>query len=201
MREACQHCPGGYGLKYPLFESKRFLIVCDSHPLTEGHILIITKKHLKCAGALPAAAFSEYKTMYKLVLDFLEKTYGKAAVFEYGVTGQTVFHAHTHFLPYQSSIAEIVPEKSSLKKIPSVDSVRKEYNKNKKYLYVAINNDHWLVDTKIGVVGFLRARFAKVLGAERRGNWKEARRNTELMNLFQRDIHALKRQWENFSAD
>ncbi len=38
-KEQCAHCKNGIGLKYVLNSSKNFWIVCDAHPLIEGHIL------------------------------------------------------------------------------------------------------------------------------------------------------------------
>lgn len=197
--KGCPHCLGGLGLKHPLFSDnsdKQFLVLCDVHPLTEGHILIIPKKHIPCMGVLSEDAFERYKKLYEKVLNFLNETYGRTAIFEHGVTGQTVFHAHTHFLPFDGYINEIVPEKSSIRTVSTLEDIRTEFNKNHKYLYLAINNDKFLIDTKIGRPRFFRDRFAKALGAEERGNWKEARNSSELMKAFERDIKKLKGKWK-----
>lgn len=172
------------------------MVVCDVHPLVEGHILIIPKEHISCMGALPDASFSEYKRLYEKLSNFLKKTYGQVAAFEHGITGQTVFHAHTHFLPFNKSIHSVVPEKDRIRKISTLDEIKTEFNKNHKYLYIAINNEKRFVDTEIGYPRIFRDRFAKALGAEERGDWKKARNNSELMQIFERDIQKLKSKWE-----
>ena len=41
------HCDrNGFAFSHPLEETDSFLVVCDVHPLMEGHILIIPKEHL-----------------------------------------------------------------------------------------------------------------------------------------------------------
>jgi len=197
-QQGCPHCEGGFGLKYSLFDDEYFWIVCDVHPLIEGHILIIPKDHVSCMGSLPKASFIRFKELYEKVLVFLNKTYGQTGVFEHGITGQTVFHAHTHFLPFNKSINDIVPEKELIHTISTLDEIKTEFNKNHQYLFVAINNNKLLVDTKIGYPRFFRDRFAKALDAEERGNWKKTRNNVELMKIFETDIQKLKNKWKLF---
>ena len=104
---------GGIGLTHPLFADDSFLIVCDVHPLIEGHILIIPKKHISCMGALDKLQFELYEKIYDKVNRFIRKKYGAVGAFEHGITGQTVFHAHTHVLPFARSIDEVIPEKKT----------------------------------------------------------------------------------------
>ena len=107
----CEHCPGGLGLEHPIFDDEDFWIVCDCHPLVGGHILIIPKRHISCMGSLSNSIFRKFEKYYQLVKDFVERNYGNVVIFEHGITGQTVFHAHVHFFPCKCRIDEIVPEK------------------------------------------------------------------------------------------
>lgn len=197
----CAHCPGGFGLEYPLFKDKNFWIVCDAHPLIRGHILIITREHISCAGALPARLFSRFAELYKQVKIFIGENYGQPAVFEHGVTGQTVFHAHIHFLPFKNTIDSIIPETDLLKEINSIDQLKTEFEKCGKYLYTEIDNRKWLVDSSLGYPRFFRERFGKTLGVEDRANWKTARDNSELMKIFGKDILDLEEKWKQFAKD
>ena len=149
-------------------------------------------------GALDKDSFEKYKKLYAKVLDFLNNTYGKAGVFEHGITGQTVFHAHTHFMPFNKPVNEVVPEKESIKEISILDDIKNEFNKNNKYLFVEINNKKWLVDIKIGFPRFFRDRFAKALGVEERGNWKIAKERYNLGETFDKEIENLKKKWNIF---
>jgi diadenosine tetraphosphate (Ap4A) HIT family hydrolase len=127
----CPHCEGGFGLQYPLHANDNFWIVCDSHPIVEGHTLIIPKNHISCTGALSYELFNEYRSLYKKVLNFLNETYGNAVIFEHGVVGQTVSHAHVHFLPFDKSIEDIVNEKNLLKPIDNLEEIRNIFSKEK----------------------------------------------------------------------
>ena len=194
----CPHCPGGVCLKYPLFEDEYFWTGCDAHPLVEGHIEIIPKEHISCMGALDDESFARYKALYEKVLNFLDKTYGEAGVFEHGVTGQTVFHAHTHFLPFSKTVGEIVPEKESLNTISKLDELQTEFGRKNKYLFFAVGSSKFLVDTKLGQPRFFRDRFAKSLDVEELGNWKKTETNPEMMKAFARDTQELKNRWDLF---
>jgi len=200
-KQACLHCPGGYALKNYLFVDDDFWIVCDVHPLIEGHIEVIPKKHISCMGALDDAAFDRYKELYKKVTDFLAKTYGDFGVFEHGITGQTVFHAHVHFLPFNKTVDDVVPEKELIKTISNLDELRHALKKDGKYLFFSIGDNKFLVDTKIGQPRFFRDRFADALGAGERGNWKETEKNEELMKTFDDEVKSLKNKWNKFFAN
>ena len=197
-KEQCAHCKNGIGLKYVLNSSKNFWIVCDAHPLIEGHILIIPKEHISCMGALNEKDFEKYKELYAKVLLFLQKNYGNVGIFEHGRMGQTVFHAHTHFLPFNKSIEKIVPENNSVKTIFKIDELKTEFRDKGNYLFVALNNQKWLVNIDIGYTEFFRTRFANLLNVSKRGNWKKAEANEKLMNILNCDIHQLKNKWAKY---
>lgn len=194
--QKCAHCPGGFGLEYPLFEDDNFWIVCDAHPLIRGHILIIPKEHMPCMGALSKQLFSRFTELYKQVKVFINEYYGQLAVFEHGIIGQTVFHAHIHFLPFDNTIDSIIPEADLLREINSIDQLKTEFEQCGKYLYTEINNRKWLVDSSLGYPRFFRERFGKTLGAEERANWKTARNNKGLMEVFREDILDLEEKWK-----
>lgn len=196
--ENCPHCEGGFGLKYPLYVNEHFWIVCDVHPIAEGHILIIPKNHISCMGALSSELFNKYGNLYKKVLKFLNKTYGDCVIFEHGAAGQTVFHAHTHFIPFNQSITDVVNEAGLLKPIEELKEIRNAFKEEHKYLYVAINEEKWLVDTKIETPGFFRNRVSKALNLSERGDWRKAEDSPKLMSEFERDIQELINKWNNY---
>jgi len=159
---------------------------------------LMPKEHISCMGTLDDNHFCEYKQLYEKVMAFMNKTYGKTAVFEHGITGQTIFHAHTHFLPFSGLIEDVVPEKDSLRKISELKEIRDEFADKGKYLYVAIDDKRWLVDTNIGFPRFFRDRFAEAMGAIERENWKKAKDNPVLVKLFEIDVQRLKERWNRF---
>jgi diadenosine tetraphosphate (Ap4A) HIT family hydrolase len=200
-KKGCLHCPGGTALVKYLEYDDKFWVVCDVHPLIEGHIEVITKEHISCMGALNKDEFIRYKEIYNKVTDFLKNTYGNFAVFEHGITGQTVFHSHVHFLPFDKPIDTVVPEKEAITAIPNLEELSDTLQKDKKYLFCAINDNKYLVDTRIGSPRFFRDRFAKAFGTEERGNWKETERNEELMKTFGAEVQNLKDKWDSYFSN
>lgn len=192
----CPHCDKNHlALSHPLIQDENFWAVCDVHPLTEGHILIIPKAHITCIGALAAEDFERFVKLYEKVKDFLEANYGSYAVFEHGVVGQTVFHAHVHFLPFNGEVRDVVPEKSALRSISDVAELKDIYKNKGKYLFLQLGEAMWSVDSEIGKPRFFRDRFATALGKPQRGDWKKAESDPKLMEEFEKDVERLEMKW------
>lgn len=201
IKNRCPHCdPDSFALKHPLKETKRFWIVCDVHPIVEGHVLIIPKKHLSCVGEYDDNFFSEFQNHFNDFSKFLAKTYGTVATFEHGKIGQTVFHSHVHLFPYQGKLTEIIPEgKKYLFKLENLSELKDRFQRDGQYLFFSIGKDMWTVDLQLGGPRFFRDRFSKALGVTERGNWKEMHADKELMKKAKKDIENLKKNWEVYS--
>lgn len=193
-REECGHFRDG-ALSHPLLEDSDFLVVCDVHPLMEGHILIIPKRHTPCMAALDDEMFGKFRKLYLKAIGFLKREYGSYAAFEHGVTGQTVSHAHFHLLPFKGKIGDIVPEKEALRELAEISELRRLYHQKGKYLFIQLNEKLWCVDTKIGFPRIFRDRIAAALGHPERGDWKKAEENRKLMKEFAADVRELEAKW------
>lgn len=199
MDTDCCHCDlESFAYEHLLKESENFSVVCDVHPLTEGHLLIIPKKHLSCIGAYPEEIWDEFKLLYSECRKFIDKYYGNCCTFEHGVVGQTVFHSHLHLLPAKLTLLQIVPEGSKfLTSIDGLSSLRSIYLDTGKYLFVSIRNSLLTVDTRLAAPRFFRDRFAEALGRSERGNWKEMRANQELMKIAVQENSRCRAYWSN----
>ena len=197
----CPHCKrDSFALKHILWENNFFYIVCDVHPLTKGHILIIPKSHLSCIGAFPQIFFTEFEKQYQKVKNFLIKSYGNYALFEHGVIGQTVFHCHLQCFPFSGRISDIVPEADKYREIKKINDLISEYHVHGCYLFVEVENKLFLVNRGIGKPGFFRDRFATYFGHPERGNWKKAKDNQQLKKLFIKDILSLRSSWLQYNT-
>ncbi|NQV00430.1 MAG: HIT domain-containing protein, partial [Parcubacteria group bacterium] len=197
-KNTCSHCEDSIYIRYKLHEDNLFWIICDYHPLTEGHILIIPKEHISCMGDLGNKSFEHYKNLYKKVKSFIKNTYGPVGVFEHGIVGQTVFHAHTHLLPFDFKTREIIKNKSDLRNINSLDEIKNEFEKNKKYLFLENNDKIYLINTDLAFPRFFRDIFAEVLNVKDRANWKEAKNNIKLEKVLKSDIQNLIDKWYDY---
>ncbi|MBU1327134.1 HIT domain-containing protein [Patescibacteria group bacterium] len=200
LKNNCPHCdPNSFALKYPLEKTSKFWIVCDVHPLTEGHILIIPKKHLSCIGEYQENDYSEFLSLFNKYSDFIRKTYGYVSTFEHGKIGQTVFHSHVHLLPFKGSSIEIIPEGlNNLALFSDFSHLKDVFRKEGKYLYFSIGDKKWVVNTGLGSPRFFRDRFAKAIGNPLRGDWKKMSQNSKLMMEAERDIQDLRDKWNSF---
>jgi diadenosine tetraphosphate (Ap4A) HIT family hydrolase len=200
IKNNCSHCDAkSLALERLLKKTKNFWIVCDIHPLTEGHILIIPKKHISCVGAYSSDLFKEFIKLYSWCSEFIKTEYGSVASFEHGIIGQTVFHSHVHLMPYRGNESEIIPEgRNKLKQLKNISGLRKIFLKEGQYLFFSIGDRLWMVDPNLGTPRFFRDRFAKALGRPERGNWKKMHKNKEIISKACQEIKNLKRSWRKF---
>lgn len=201
IRENCPHCdPNSFALKYPLKETKDFWVVCDVHPLIEGHVLIIPKKHLSCIAEYPDDVYQEFVALFTEFSLFIQKTYGCVSTFEHGKIGQTVFHSHIHLLPFEGVPTQMVPEgENYLLKIDGFEQLKTTFETEGKYLYFSIAEQMWIVDVSIGAPRFFRDRFAVAVGVPQRGNWKEMDADSETMKKAVVEMKALQSKWQLYS--
>jgi len=200
IRKDCPHCRlGSFALEHPLYETKNFRIICDVHPLTEGHILIIPKLHLSCIGAFPKDLFKEFSKIYSDISNFLTNTYGNVSTFEHGIYGQTVYHSHIHLLQFNGKIEDIIPEGiQCVRPINDLTKLASVYKTHGGYLFFSLNGKNYLVDKNLAQTRFFRDRFAKVLGHPERGDWKKARNNEKLLDKMKVDILRLVKKWNSY---
>ena len=201
MDNTCVHCDkNSIAFNRTIYETDGFRVVCDMHPLTEGHLLIIPKKHTSCVGEFSTGLYNEFLILYKQFSDFIKRTYGYVTTFEHGVIGQTVFHAHTHILPFDGGVLAIVPEGHMyVEKFNDLKKLKEVFEKNGKYLFYSVQGVNYFVDTALGKPRFFRDRFAIALGVENRGNWKAMHEDKEFMNLAMKEIESVERKWSIFS--
>jgi diadenosine tetraphosphate (Ap4A) HIT family hydrolase len=197
VREECPHCDtSSSAFRYPLAETAGFHVVCDAHPLTEGHILVIPREHVSCIGAYAAPLFEEFLDVHAQVEAFLASHYGAVATFEHGRYGQTVFHSHLHLLPFSGRPEDVVPEgPEKLTPLDALSDLRAAYERAGGYLYFSLGRNGWLVDLDLAAPRFFRDRFAAALGRPERGNWKSFADAEALLMLADAENASVQRKW------
>ncbi|MCE5318148.1 MAG: HIT domain-containing protein [Parachlamydia sp.] len=183
IRQNCPHCDRkGFAYEFLLEETPHFCVTCDAHPLCEGHVLIIPKRHTSCIATYKPEEFDEFLDLFIRMSNWVHKRYGHVATFEHGIIGQTVFHSHVHLLPFAGEALQIVPEGiDRLRPHLFVEELIPIFHAEGGYLYFSLGNDKWTVDPALGQPRFFRDRFAKAMGREERANWKETRQNPALL--------------------
>ncbi len=85
--------------------------------IAPGHVMIISKEHYSCFGAMPPRLDSEYTDTLSRMRDKVETHFGKVYLLEQGIHGQSIPHAHTHFIPLVSPWYNFSPNPAEHKKM------------------------------------------------------------------------------------
>ena len=198
IRKNCPHCAiGSQAYSFILEETDNFYIVCDANPIVEGHILVIPKKHISCVGAYSEELFKEFLKLNGKVSQFLIREYGSVSSFEHGIFGQTVFHSHTHYLPFKGKPTDIVP-KNKISAISDLSELKKLLNRDGGYLFFSLGDTLMSVNVDLAMPRFFRDRFAIALKRPKRGNWKSMRKNELLLEEATKDCVLTKEKWEKY---
>ncbi len=85
-------------------DNKNAIAFLDVAPCSDGHTLIIPKKHYKNLSSTPKEVLADVMSLAKDVVEIIEKTnlhpYGYNYLSNEGdVAGQLVFHFHLHVIP------------------------------------------------------------------------------------------------------
>jgi ATP adenylyltransferase len=107
-------------------ENELFLVIKDLYPVTEGHTLIIPKRHVSSFFELTDEEQSSFLEMLHLQKQKLASMDETITGFNVGINdgedaGQTVMHCHIHLIPRRKGDMEnprggvrgVIPEKQS----------------------------------------------------------------------------------------
>ena len=86
-----------------LFETKEFYLVKDAYPVSEGHLLIVSKQHKENFFEIDAKLMRLLPSMLTKAKQIIE-TNLKPDGYNIGINigkdaGQTIFHLHIHLIP------------------------------------------------------------------------------------------------------
>ncbi|MBD3311034.1 MAG: HIT domain-containing protein [Candidatus Magasanikbacteria bacterium] len=142
-----------------IYEDKNFIIKVGFAIIAAGHVMIIPKKHYSCFGAMPVNLLKEYDKLKTKLIKEIETKFSRPILIEYGVWGQSINHAHMHFIPKSSAgykIKNIISEikrchpgfKIKYKKIKKIEYLKKIYEKEKEYVLIERKKRIYIFSTK-----------------------------------------------------
>lgn len=184
---------------YVLYSSRNFIVVPTVGALVEGWLMIISKNHYVCMGALPYDLFSELEYLSQFIASKLEMYYGNIVLFEHGPSipnqslGCGVDHAHLHLVPTNynliNGISTVFAEKLDWNRLNNISGTSDYFKKQMPYLYVEqpLANPYITSHVNLGSQLFRRV-IANQLGIPNRYNWRHF---PEKDNVI-RTIHTLK---------
>lgn len=184
---SCSYCSAFWGPKSSerirpvwntvLYESDNFIVVPTKGAIVEGWLLLISKKHYLCMGALPTSLYPELRAITHETIEILTRSYAPPTIFEHGPSssglpiGCGVDHAHFHVVPLSFSM---IPKSETeihlygtswVPSLPNFNSLRQLYDAGKSYLYLQEPNSPAVHCTPVNLpCQFFRRIIAKEMG-------------------------------------
>jgi hypothetical protein len=161
-----------------------------------GHVLLISKEHLPCFGALGRKGLEELDVFKKKVEGAVRKNYGPTVCFEHGIIGQTVPHAHFQILPSSTDLFQTLSQKYPFyRKLGNLADLEGVYNDRRVYLYYENQENKKVAFIMDTIPQYMRFVAAEAIGNAPRGDWKEwradpdcARKDDELISETVREL-------------
>lgn len=161
-------------------ENKEFWFIATLGQITEGgYTLIITKRHVPCIGAMTEKEVAEIEEAMLKASDAIEMEYGVApVVFEHGIVGQTIQHAHLHLVPARIRLAKKIRDdfpEAQINFLASLEVLRRIYPWEGKKKYLLWSTPEGLLKAiwdPPAPPQYLRIVAAEFLGRPERANWR-----------------------------
>jgi len=163
-------------------EKKNFWIVATLGQISNGgYLLLIPKRHVSCFGAMEESEISEVEIIQDEICEAIFEEYEciPGIIFEHGIIGQTIKHAHLHFIPEFCGITERIRTDFPENEIMGIESLIELKN-----LY-AKRQEPYLLWRDYDMIGgyavcwnpkarpeYLRILVAEAVGRPERGSWR-----------------------------
>ena len=92
-----------------IFETENFFAGIGIGLAAPGHVMLIPKKHFACCADILKDLRPEFEDLKSLIFEKIKDAFGTPFLVEYGIFGQSVFHAHLHFIPKSRKATEFYP--------------------------------------------------------------------------------------------
>ena len=96
-----------------IYETENFFVKIGLGIVAPGHVMTITKNHYTCFAAISNEILDEHDNLSEHLQSAIRKAFAETFLVEYGCWGQSVDHAHIHFIPLRNqdyNIESIIKE-------------------------------------------------------------------------------------------
>lgn len=172
-----------------LDETKCFYITPTLGSLTNGYILLITKRHINSMSELTIEEMEEYKLLIKKYRENFKNIYQKyPIVFEHGtpnlksdIKASSVIHAHTHIVNHNYKNENILIEKLKFKKNNEYENMLS----NKNYIfYISLKDEIYITNEFEPISQFMRIEIAKDLNIVNKYDWRKNDFNDNIISTI-----------------
>jgi diadenosine tetraphosphate (Ap4A) HIT family hydrolase len=153
MKLKCIFCDNEKIKKDILIDYKDFFLKVGIGILAPGHVMLITKKHMGCFGNLSKQQMEEFEKVKTQIVELITDKFAAPIIYEHGIYGQTINHAHLHFLPRKNEFFDLSNIKNVLfnglepEKIESISQVIEIYSNEGSYFYLEIDGKKYVYHT------------------------------------------------------
>lgn len=161
-------------------ETDNFYIKVGKSIITEGHVMIISKEHLKAIFAMNDSLLNEFTALKDKLTKFLQDRYFDPFIVEHGGVMQSVFHGHMHFVPRKSNfydeqdqfknmVEDYLKEHEEIKyeNINDLNRVLDIFKEDNEYLYFEQENKKLVIRTKLLTKKYIEDNIEKQLNYRR----------------------------------
>lgn len=211
MENSCVFCDPEKMRERLVYENEHYYVVATLGQIVSGYVIIVPKAHISCFGVLPIGSAMRslvttiYLTQRALNLEYIHDdslgALSKILMFEHGIVGQTVKHAHLHLLPVKIDLTKKIATdfpKAKITNLSDGDSCLQDaYSRNQEpYLFwTTPSGDSMVCWNPPAPSMYLRLITAELLGSPERGNWRDMDRATD-NNLLDETVRRLKPYFE-----
>lgn len=168
-------------------EADDFWVIATLGQITDGgYVILVPKRHVKCVGAMEDAEIMLLEQLKNRVDEALAEEYGIGAetLFEHGIVGQSIKHAHLHLIPAKLDISTRIKRDfgsiSWIYKLPPARALQflattHVYKNYEPYLlWQDATNYHWQIcwNPQNVPMQYMRLIIAEALNRPERGNWR-----------------------------
>lgn len=82
-----------------VFETDHFIFLQAKFPITKGHHLLITKKHIQTEINIPKSQVEEYMKLNTKAYAYIHRKFKAPLLFINAPQDQSIKHFHKHFIP------------------------------------------------------------------------------------------------------
>lgn len=187
MNNDCVFCDRTQFEERLVFENKEFHVIATLGQITDGgYVLVASKEHFLCAGAFMPEQTSSMLKLVKEVCRALSLEYQHTdfstpypiTLFEHGIVGQTIQHAHLHLLPVVIDLTHKIRTD-----FPQAEAEELKYAAHFQELYKKRREPYlfWTVPSGKPMVcwnppaplQYLRIIAAEMLNRPERANWRK----------------------------
>ena len=162
-----------------IYESDNFVVVPTLGSLVEGWLLIVTKEHFLCMGALPDTFRKEIEAVVDFTSNAITHSFNTPTIFEHGPSregsdiGCGIDHAHLHLVPLKFSLLAQARKSKELNELvwshsrDDFHQLQNLHRQGKSYLYIKEPNSESVYCTPEAVpCQSLRRIIARTIGIE-----------------------------------